>query len=161
MSDPIQTKSPSRRWRWLLGASLALNLLFVGLVAGAVLRGGPPHGVGKHMSELRGFGAPYLRELPRAERRTLFRALRQGGYLPDRTARRAAYDAMVGALRLQPFEPTRAEQVLRQYSDTLMRAQGAAQAEWLRLVTGMSDAERAAYADRLAARLERKPHKDR
>ncbi|WP_299873866.1 periplasmic heavy metal sensor [uncultured Sulfitobacter sp.] len=161
MSETVGAKPPSRRWRWLLGVSLALNLMFIGLVAGAVLRGGGPHGGGKHAAELRGFGAPYLRELPRAERRALFRALRTGGHLPDRAARRAAYDTMVTALRTQPFEPTQAETILRQYAGALGRAQEAAQAEWLRQVSQMSEADRAAYADRLEERMQRRPRKDR
>lgn len=160
MSETVGTKPPSRRWRWLLGLSLALNLLFVGLVAGAILRGGP-HGGGKPGAELRSFGAPYLRELPKAERRALFRALREGGHLPDRAARRAAYDTMVAALRAQPFDPAQAATVLRAYAGTLTQAQGAAQEEWLRHVSAMSDADRAAYADRLDARMQRKGRKDR
>lgn len=154
MSEPVEPKQPSRRWRWVLGASLALNLLFVGLIAGAMLRHDGPRGAGKPPPEMRGFGLPYMRALPKENRRALFDTLRDGGYLPRRADRRAAFEEMVAAMRMQPFDASAAEAVLQGQADRLLIAQSAAQTEWLRLVSGMTDAERTAYADRMEERME-------
>ena len=59
------TVAPRRRWmRWALIASLALNLLVVGAVAGSFLRGGGPLGGGRGAGNIIG----YVMSLP-AERR--------------------------------------------------------------------------------------------
>lgn len=162
MSEHVGPSGPSRRWRWLLGVSLALNLLIIGAVGGAILRpGGPVRGGDIDRSEMRGFGAPYVRELPRATQRKLFRALRQQGQWPSRADRRAAYEEMIEALRAQPFDPSRPEKLLNAQAETVAVAQRTIQAAWLRHLTEMSNTQRAAYADRLEQRLRRTPRKER
>lgn len=161
MNEPVEAKRPSRRWRWVFGASLALNLLFVGLIAGAMLRNEGPRGAGKSSPEMRGFGTPYMRALPKETKRALFGTLRDGGYLPSREDRRAAFAQMVAAMRMQPFDPSAVETVLQQQEDRLHTTRLAAQTEWLRLVSGMTDVERAAYADRMEERMRRGPRKER
>lgn len=150
-----------RRWlRWVLGLSLALNLLFVGAFAGAAfrhmrqpddLRGGPPN--------VLGYGGPFARSLPPEGRRALIRGLRRDiEGMPDFRERRVAYRQMLAALRSVPFEPEVIEDIFAQQGDLAQRVQSYAQGKWLALVTEMSAADRQAVADRLEQAL-RRPRK--
>jgi len=53
--------------RWALGLSLGVNLLVLGLVAGAVYRFDGPHGGA--MRHMRDYGTPYVMALPEERRR--------------------------------------------------------------------------------------------
>ena len=157
MSDPVAKPGPSRMWRIVLGVSLALNLLFVGLVAGAALRpDGKGHGPGKRGDRIGGFGAPFMRALPREDRREIFRSLREEGGVMDRAGRQAAVERMITALRETPFDPSVPEAILRSQVERNLNVQGRIQALWLRRIGMMSDADRAAYADRLQDYLQRR-----
>ncbi|APE44107.1 hypothetical protein BOO69_12340 [Sulfitobacter alexandrii] len=155
-------KPAGRRWRWVLVASLALNLVFVGLIAGAAYRhaGGPgarDHGGGPGA---RSYATPYVRALPRETRRALFRDLRRSGSgMPSREERRALYDRVLAALRAEPFEADAVQSVLREQGRIAVQLQTAAEGAWLATVTAMSPADRAAYADRVAEELARRPGK--
>lgn len=154
MNDAQEKKPVTGRWRWVLAISLGLNLLFVGLVAGAMLRAdGKDRRGGPDRAEMRGFGAPYMRELPRQERRALFEGLRDAGVLPNRADRRAGHEALIVAMRAQPFDPSELEVLLRAQAEQMMNVREAVQGAWLRRVSMMTDAERAAYADRLEKRV--------
>ena len=62
--------------KWLkiaLGISLALNLLIVGFVAGSYARHSSGHALGSRAPGLGAFGAPYMKALPRQERRAVLR----------------------------------------------------------------------------------------
>lgn len=148
---------PRRRFRILLGLSLALNLLVVGIVAGAVWRSGGDRDGRWHRAppSLQNYAEPYVRALPRAERRALHKAIRQSHPQSGRAARREAYAAMLAALRAEPFAPDAVEGILKAQRDRVVSVQSAAQAQWMASVMAMSPAERAAYADRLEERLKR------
>ena len=155
-------QKPKRRrlnMRWVLAASLGLNLLFVGAFVGAAYReaGGPGASRGDGLMT-RGYATPYVRALPREKRRALYQALRngdQGGTRLSKDERRALYTQMVTALRATPFDPARATDVLNAQRDAVLGVQSAAQSAWLKAVTGMVPAERAAYADELENVLKR------
>jgi uncharacterized membrane protein len=110
---PSQAPSVPKR-RWLLLASLALNMLFVGTIGGAVLarhRLGPPpeFAIGKLAGEpgLRAF----FRALPK-DRRPVFRPLGEQfrtTVKPLRLAVRQARDLAAAALVAEPFDPARFE----------------------------------------------------
>lgn len=158
-----EKRTPSRRWsRWALVASLALNLIFIGLIAGAVYRqaGGPgarDHGGGP---AARNYATPYVRALPREVRRALFRDLRRSGSgMPSRSERRALYDQVLTALRREPFDVSAVQGVLRAQGRVALELQTAAEGAWLAEVSAMSAQERAAYADRVAEELSRKPRR--
>jgi uncharacterized membrane protein len=134
----------TRPWRrWLLLASLGLNLVFVGLVAGVVLRG-PPDG-----------GPPgpglwhYARALPPAHRRDLGRALRESRpeWTGPREALRSKRIAFAGALTADPFEPAAVAAIL----DDEVRLTGGLAERGTRLlleqIERMTPEERAAYAE--------------
>ena len=134
-----------------LFVSVALNLIIVGLVAGAFLRGGPS-GPSARVSQ--DFALPFTRALSNEDRRDVGRNIRatlreRDGNESPRAARRADFEATVAAIRAEPFD--------RQVFIAAMERQaqrGAAFAlagrEALAThLASMSAEERDAYADRV------------
>ena len=121
MSNQEPSRPPARRWPPLLMASLALNLLILGTVAGTVFAhragvsgfGGPDLNVGRMVAGEQGLRG-FVRTLPK-ERRLIFRAAaeqtRQTLKPLRQTARKARDDAGV-ALRAEPFDAARFEQAM-------------------------------------------------
>lgn len=164
MSAQSEQKQPRMRlWlRVLLGASLALNLLTAGLVAGAVIRFGGPHRMHPRLP----VGAMLFRELPREDRRALRQ--RAFGSRQDREARRRAdAEEIDAALRASPFEAARLDAFLRRQAQQHDEHEQAVHQAWLARIKAMSDGERAAYADRLRQAMQAQangrhlPHRDR
>jgi uncharacterized membrane protein len=162
--DP-KPSSKSRRMRWILIASLGVNLAIVGLVAGAALRGG------YHDSDVRaramqsrdfGFG-PYVAALDASERRVIGRAFIGKAGRPDKAhnAVQAKFEAILDAIKADPFEA----QVLK----TQMLTQLNDLAELQRIgadvitdhIAAMTPEARAAYAVRLDQALQRPPRRDK
>lgn len=144
---------PPRTALWvrvLLGLSLALNLLVIGLIAGALLRGGGPDRMRDAPVH---FGAALLRALPDEDRRAVMRTLRSDA--PDRGSRRDAARQIASALRAEPFDAQALQTALAAQADRLDQLQRATRAAWLARVAQMSPDARAAYADRVEARLTR------
>ncbi len=146
-----------RGWpKWLLFASLAVNLLVAGLILGAAwsLRGG-------HGPHARDLAAPYTAALAPQERRALFRAFRrehraaaaqaEGGLAP-----RAAYAEALELLRREPFDAAAFESVVDAQFRTAEAAQAAGRRVLLEHITALSPEARAAYADRLEEALARR-----
>lgn len=161
----VDQKPQSRRSiiRWVLAASLGLNLLFIGAFAGAAFRGAGPGGGGDDQrTALRGYAAPYVHALPRETRRALAQEMRKdrkGQASSSKRARRAQYQEMVTVLRQIPFDPAAAEQILDTQRDAVTTMQSAAQILWLKEVTEMAPDARAAYANQLEKVLKRRPIK--
>ncbi|MEX3314831.1 periplasmic heavy metal sensor [Sulfitobacter sp. PS-8MA] len=163
------SKTPRNRrlLRWALGLSLALNLLVLSAIGGALWR---HRGMGPgrdHLPGLRSYATPYVQALPQERRRALHRDMHAGQQAPhlNRQARRAHYAQMLAALRAEPFDPAAAQAVLTRQSDAVASVQTAAHAAWLAQVGAMSTAERSAYADALETQLKdrawgrgRRPH---
>ncbi len=147
----------TRLWvRVLLGVSLALNLLVLGLIGGAMLRFGGPDGM---RTPPRSVGAAMFRELPRADRR----ALRTGaGETHDQRHVRLKADAKAlgAALRATPFDAAAMATLLEGHAKTRADFHISLQRAWLDRIATMSDAERYAYADRLERALNRPKGKD-
>jgi len=143
---------PRRRWlRWALIASLGLNLVFVGLLAGAAFRGPPPPpmpGLWK-----------YARVLPEPYRRDLGRALRDSrpDWAGPREALRRQRESMAAALTSEPFDPAAVSEVLAQ--ETRLSGELSARARELLIaeIARMSPEERAAYAEALRREPEHGP----
>lgn len=156
MTDVTDRKPPRMRpWlRILLAVSLALNLAVAGLAIGAAIRfGGPERG----HPPAPPLGALLYRELPREDRRALL-ADRLGSR-EDRAARRQADAAEIdAALRAVPFEAARVEAFLAEQARRHSDIERSMREAWMQRIGGMSDAERAAYADRLAEALTRRDH---
>ncbi|TCP21412.1 periplasmic heavy metal sensor [Rhodovulum adriaticum] len=160
MADTDTTKTPAPRTRtWVrvaLIVSLALNLLIVGMIGGAVVghRGGPPRA---DMGEA-AYG-PYARALADEDRAALRRAMRAEAprLRENRMAVRQGFRDLLGALRADPYEPGRVADILAE-QEARVRDQGQIWRGLLvtRLET-MSPEERAAFADRLERVLRRGP----
>jgi len=146
-------EAPRRSWQtWALAASLGLNLVFVGLIAGALVKG-PPAPPMPGMSQ-------YVRALPEANRRDLGRSLRASR--PDWAGMREAWHgrrrALAAALTAEPFDPAAVAALLEKdralAGDLAARGAGLLVAE----IERMSPEERAAYAAALAERPRGRRH---
>jgi uncharacterized membrane protein len=154
-----ETGRQGRGWRVVLIVSLALNLAVLGAIGGWALR----HGVGwagdhgPQAARLAQMGGPLTHALDADGRRAIAAELR--GARAEREARRAAlresFAGLLADLRAQPFDPARVEARL-----AIQRAQVAGRldsghAALVAHLAAMSDAGRAAYADRLEEGLRR------
>ena len=153
---------PARRRLWprlLLGASLTLNVLVIGLMVGAMIRAG---GAERRTAEGPGtLGAVLMRELPRSERRALWSEMRE---VPRPRAARAHVDlaAVADVVRADPFRREDVAEVLSAQSMQREAWLASLQSAWLDRVESMSREDRVAYADRLATALSgRKKHKEK
>jgi uncharacterized membrane protein len=161
MQDDTTKPQSSGRWvKPLLGASLALNLAIVAMVAGIWLR---PDGSGERLARAPGagaFGAPYVLALPREDRRAVLRTIRQevvADGLPDRQKRREMFRDVLASLRAEPFDLAALNAAVSSQANASIAVQAHAQKAWLDIVAGMTPEERASYAERVEAMLKRGP----
>lgn len=152
-----------RKFKILLGLSLALNLAVAGVVVGAFVRNGPhggPHGgssKGPRSAGQINYAMPYLSALPREDRRALFEAARGQGKQPGHAQRRALYQDMIAALEAEVFDRVAVEAVLKNQADATLQIQADTQAEWVNVIEAMSFDERRAYAAKVKEILSRIP----
>lgn len=156
MSTDMEPKTV-RGIKMVLIASLALNLLILGAVAGVMMRKDKPLARDGSPAGMSSFGMPYLRALSKEDRRQISEDLRAKGF--DRRAarsdRRAHYEQVLTALRAKPFAAEALENALAQQRAAATSTLETSQAAWMAHVTKMSQEDRAAYADRLQQVLER------
>jgi uncharacterized membrane protein len=157
LKTPAQTPPPvqpstSRGVKIALAVSVALNLAIVGLVFGAWLGDGPRQGLPRDLS----FG-PFSEAFTDADRRALRKALsdRAGEFRASREASRAELEALLVALRADPFDPDALRRAMiaveTRNADRLQMGRSLIET---RLVE-MSTEDRQAFADRLEKRLRR------
>ncbi|WP_281992473.1 periplasmic heavy metal sensor [Sulfitobacter geojensis] len=160
-----ETQVPKRRTRravkWAFGVSLALNLVFVGIFAGAALRhAGDKRGWDRKPEMSRSSGAPFVRALSQEDKRALRRALKErSAGLPDREERRLSQQQMIDVLRAENFDADAIKRLFAEQTGVAAQLSGLAQAAWLELVSGMSAQERVEVADRLEEQLMRRKFK--
>ena len=160
MMEKADTKQPGlRRWvKVLLVASLALNLLFVGLAGGLAVR----FGGGKEGRPPPSVGAALYRAMPDDDRRALRKELRRSH---DRKAEREGHRqdvlAIAELLRATPFDREAVEALVRTQMMEGPRGVTHLRAAWIDRVSGMSGAARAEYADRLIEVFDAPPRKKR
>jgi len=146
-------KPRSPRWmRVLLVLSLALNLLIVGVVAGAVASGktgGPRAG---DVS----FG-PYSAALSREDQRMLRRAIRQDGKRTDWAEARANFQTFLSVLRTEPLDEGEMRRLFQEQGEMARARQDIGKTALLERIVEMSPQDRAAFADRLEEVLRRGP----
>lgn len=154
-----ETGRKRRGMRTVLIVSLGLNLLIVGLLAGAVF-GMMRHNGGSHRKDSGG-AAPYVRALEMHDKRQVGRAIREAyrSREIDRRGDYADYHKALAALRATPFDGAAMEDVLARQKDAAADRFAISQDVWFKHVAAMSDPERADYADRLEQALERKPRR--
>ena len=146
---PTAPLAPKRRlMRYLLIGSLALNLLVLGIVGGAVIRG--PGGFGGP----RGFDlalGPIVEALAPEDRQAIRDQLRSNDMLRQhpRQDREALAKALQAALRMDPYDPAAVEAALSVQRDRLFAVQTAGQQALVARITLMSPQARLAFADRL------------
>lgn len=158
MADPTSEPQPVRSPRWIkivLGLSLAVNLAIAGAVAGFVLRGAP---VRDNRGDM-GFAAPYMSALTIEARRDILRAMRANDALPKRSTRRAHYAEMIAALRAEPFDVAKVQEILTRQAQSVGQVQDVAISAWLATVGAMSVAERAIYVAQIEEVLRRGPRR--
>lgn len=154
-------QSPRRRGGWTTGlliVSLAVNLAVLGFLAGAVMRPGGAGGPLARAPGLDAYGAPYIRALPRQERREILRLSRDsadGEALPDRRERRALYRVVLANLRAAPFDPEALRAAVMRQAEVSVAVQQRMQRAWIEVVANMDDADRTAYADAIEELLRR------
>jgi len=151
---PVQAKSSCRWTRILLFVSLAVNFVIVGVVAGAFYHAKAPGGAER--VALRDPGAAlFLSALEPADRRAMVRRLREEGLGPVEARReaRAQFDALVAALRADPFDAAAVQEVIDAQASTAEARRSVGQRVFVERVEQMSNTERAAFADRLEKTL--------
>jgi uncharacterized membrane protein len=134
-------ETPRRSWlRWALVASLGLNLVFVGLLAGAWFKGPPAPPVP-------GIGQ-YVRALPEASRRDLGERLRgsRSDWSGMREAWHARREALAAALTAEPFDPGAVAALLEEDRALAGDLAGRGTSLLLAEIEAMSPEQRAAYA---------------
>lgn len=152
-TSPPPPPRPRRGWRWLLIASLALNVLFIGAVIGGAIRHwrNPPGTMpGGELSLL-------WQALPGEARQAL-----RGGIDDDRRGGREGRERMRGDLRdlrallvAEPFDRAALEARLTQARDRQTERADRALARMLDRIEALPAAERARMADRLERRFRR------
>ncbi|MDF3413135.1 periplasmic heavy metal sensor [Sulfitobacter sp. M57] len=158
---PLPAGRRGRALKWAFGISLALNLVFVGIFAGAALRHtGGKRGWDRIGEPVRSSGVPFLRALPKEDRRALRQVLKEGAHdLPSRAARREMQQEMIAVLRADPFEAAEMSRLFAAQTEAAKHVSGKMQSAWLDRVGAMSAQERAKVADRLEEMLKRRRHK--
>lgn len=150
---PSQGK-PRRALRALLIGSLTLNVVIVGVVGGAIFslkRHDDPRAVGSRPT------APFVRALSFEDKREVGRAIRRGfqAAAVDRGADRERYEEALRLLRQTPFDEDALGHTLAGLDDASIQRRVIARESFLLQLVEMTDAERATYADRLEAELQR------
>ena len=147
-----QDQKPLRWGRVVLFASLAINLLVVGLLAGAMLR----HGRSDGHPPLRDLGyGPFGAALSVEDRRELGRRMadRAGDLRTNRDDIRRQFAEMLAALRAKPFDGASLAALVAQQETKLAERKAIGQALLLERIAAMSDDERATFAGRLERTL--------
>ncbi|MBB5221746.1 putative membrane protein [Amaricoccus macauensis] len=143
-----------RRWtRWLLIASLGLNLAAVGIIGGAILKGPPPPDPGPGPALW-----PFARALPQPYRSDLgeaLRATRKDWSGPRETMSNLSRN-MATALRADPFEPDAVRALFASQLDVANQLGARSTDLLMTQIDRMSPQDREAYAAELLERRGRK-----
>ncbi len=144
------------RWmRVLLVISLALNLGVIGAVAGLALRHDPDRSRPVVLRDV-SIGA-YSEALSPEDRQIMRQRFHEvaPGLRDLRKIRQADQERVLAALRAQPFAPEAVAEALEQQRARLAEGAELGHRLLVERITGMTDAERAAFADRLQEVLSR------
>ena len=154
-----EKKAPGMRgWmKVLFGVSLALNLLVLGAVGGAVMRHGGWDGR-HHPPRADMAGGPLTRALSQEDKRAVAREMRRA-YRSEGSSGRAAYDAamqqLVTDLRTDPFDPEPVKAQMGQMREMLGQRVAIGQQILLDHLVQMDPDARHAFAARLEEAMAR------
>ena len=142
--------------RVLLVLSLALNLLVIGAVVGAMFSWSSwrPH----HGSRLETAGGPLTRALSSEDRRAIGKEMRKAhrGDKGQREKHHAELEGLVAELKAMPFDPAPVEERLRRHRQSFDARFDLGLKLLLERLIQMSPDERAGYADRLQEVLDKR-----
>lgn len=161
MADPLQDMAqppapPQKSLRGLriaLGVSVALNLLVVGVVAGAILRDGGPRDRMVRDLDLGPFTEALSPDDRAAMRREFVARMPEMG--EARRAMRAEFRDLLALLRAEPFDPEAMRQVMTGQRARMQERVDLGQELLLQRLESMTPDARQAFADRLEDRLRR------
>lgn len=155
MDEAVKATGSGKGLRIALAVSVALNLLILGLVAGAVLRDGGPRG--RMMGDV-AFG-PFTEALAPEDRAALRREFvqRLPGMRDVRRQMRADFAGLLAALRAEPFDMEAVRGLIAGQSDRMAERLALGQDLLLGRIGAMTPQARADFADRLEDRLRRGP----
>ena len=164
MTDTGSSERPRRRWLWrlLFGASLALNLLIVGIVAGWVASKGPERTPNDVDRTARSLGMePFVRALSPEDKVALVRSARseRAGLSENRRGLQSRLQSLLRAIRAEPFDPEDVRSLLSDQRAAVADRQAIGERLFLERLSQMSAEERASYAERLEGELKRGPRK--
>ena len=162
MTQTNKTSKTGRGVKIALGLSLAVNLLVLGLVGGAVLGNDRVRMAGPEAASLRSLG-PIVGVLDEDTRRRLaiHVARSDTGMRRDLRGLVSATRAFQDALRAEPFDRAAVTSALQSQRDFVLSAQENGHMLLLDELEAMSSEERLALADRLQDRLRRIRPRDR
>ena len=158
MTDQAPDTVKKRPWiKIILFASLAFNLLIMGLVVGTVMGGPRDRDKNPILRDL-GFG-PFVQALDRSEKRALTDAMKQqsGSFRENRAEIRKDFEGFLAALRAQPFDVEAARALVTRQRSRILERQAIGQGLLLDRIAAMDAETRKAYADRLDEMLRRGP----
>jgi len=153
MTDTV--KSPKPKWHWtryLLVLSLGLNLLILGVMLGAVLRGGPGDRMrGHHDASVLGLRA-YVRALAPDDRDSLMHqiAMNRPALRAGRATMSAHLAKLAAALKITPYDHDAVQAVLTDQAKAISRNVAEGQKLLMDQLDAMTDAQRKALAGRLS-----------
>jgi uncharacterized membrane protein len=144
----------------VLVLSLGLNLLILSMIAGAWLSPDGPRSA-RIDSAARDLGAtPFIGALDPADRRALFGAIRREAepLRQNRDELRLRFEALLGALRADPFDPFEVQALLALQRGAATERQMIGERLLVERLAEMSPDARAAFAARLEEGLRRQPY---
>lgn len=160
-NPPDPGTAPTRSPLWMrvtLVVSLALNLLVIGIVAGAVATRDGRNDGQRTLGAARDLGpVPFIVALEPEDRRGLARSLRgeASSLRQNREELRTRFEALLSALRADPFDAVAVAGLLGEQRAVGARRQEIGERLLLDHLAAMSLDERRAYADRLDKSLRR------
>ena len=154
------TAPTSRTPRWIMVVLLlsqALHLAVAGLVAGIILRGGPPHVETAANLSLQGFGQLH-RAMPEPDRQALRTDLRaRGDTLRDqRRQMRETREQFLAALTAEPYSEVELRQILETQAGTWQVLSSETRDILVTRISAMTPEARATFAENLTKALRHK-----
>ncbi len=157
---PKETRSGKRKWvKAVFALSLTMNLLVIGLVAGARFgewreHGFDPRGPERGMIRELGFG-PLAAALPPKDRRAIGNAFRKehGNFRDNRAAFKRDLDTMFAILQTEPFDAAALASVMQGQRQRVFEIGETLQRLVIERISLMSPEERSRLADDLKRRI--------
>lgn len=158
MTEPQPEPQKKRRWLMpLLFTSLGVNLLVAGIVLGAILSPDGPRSRSDQGPARGVIGEPFIRALPRDERRALVRDVLQNRdkIRESRENLRQRFEAFLATLRAEPFDTGEAARLLSEQGQVAVSRQKIGEALLIKRLDAMTPEQRNDYADALEKSLKR------